>query len=953
MSCKPVSTGHPCFKLNACTILLVSFGALAPFGYVYAEATVKQEKQASVEKILVTGSRIQRAGFETATPVNVLGKDVIDESGFSNVYDILKSVPSIGVGLGSANGSPSAVSNPEAGASFVNLRGLGTDRSLVLIDGRRRVSGSSSSSAVDLSMIPAGLIERVEVITGGASAVYGADAVSGVLNMVMKDNIDGLEVSVSSGASTEGSGGERFSFDLAGGSEFANGRGNMVFGISYNKEQELKSTQRSFSATQLNLRPNPANTGPNDGIADNIHVNDLGLFAFSPKGAFNIAGNWYTDDNGVRLIDRGKQFNATQGVAAEGFRQVNFSRLRQEQEVLASRFSLDYQVSDDINFFLDVDYGHSATVGSAQPDNTSQGGGYAINTLHRENPLLPADLTALMDANGLSSINYNRAYENWGTRVPTFDRSSYSIVAGFDGFFSNDWNWNLYYQDSRYENNSKWSNYTITEHVANAIDVIADPVTGAAVCRSGAAGCVPIYPLSQQALSAEASSYIHHTVLRHHRNEQQLFSASLTGLLAELPAGDLQFATGYEHRKESITALDDGLARLGELHLFRGQEPQAAELSVDEAYLELVLPVLAYLPAIQQFDVEAAVRYSDYDTIGGTTATKLGFNWTISDQVRIRGSLATSVRAPNLSELFSPGVTTAAFVVDPCDAAQIDLGAASRPANCNALGLPVGWVDPNSVPAKEVITGGNRNLTEEKSESTTVGAVFKPHFVDNLSFSIDYWDIDITDAIGSFGVSDIIKKCVDSSTINNTFCPLITRDGQASIARVNVDKINVGSLNARGIDFEGFYSTDAYDGKLTVSLNGSYLLAHEQLIDAKDPNSLFITKNNPENPKFRSNLNLNYKQGPLSVGLNTRYIGSTLLDPNVLTAESIDTNNVPSRVYNDVIIGYQLATNLGLTATITNLANVAPPRRDVVFTGARGNYDNVGRFISLRASYRF
>lgn len=935
----------------ASSILLLSLGSTGV--YAQQEEASVEDQESSVEKITVTGSRIQRAGFETATPVNVVGKEAIEESGFSNVYDILKSVPSIGVGLGSANGSPGALSAPEAGASFINLRGLGTDRSLVLIDGRRRVSGSSSSSAVDLSMIPAGLIERVEVITGGASAVYGADAVSGVVNMIMKDQIDGIEVSVTSGASTEGSGGERFALDLASGAEFANGRGTMVFGVSYSKEEELRASQRDFSSTQLNLQPNPDNTGPNDGIADRIHVDDLGIFAFDPKGAFNVGGSWYTADPDVRLIDRGVPFDGIRGVGGEGFKQVDFSRLRQEQEILATRFSLDYEVADNISLFIDADYGQTTTVGSGQPDNSTQGGGFTLNKLQRDNPLIPNDLAMLMDANGVTTLGFNRAYENWGLRTPTFDRTSYSIVAGFDGYFDNDWNWNVYYQDSRYENNSKWSNYTLTEHVANAIDVIADPITGEAVCRSGDDGCVPIYPLSPDALSAEASQYIHHTALRFHRNEQQVLSASLSGDIFELPAGDILFAAGIEHREESIAALDDGLARQNEIHLFRGQEPQKAELTVDEAYLEVVIPVLEGIDFVEQFDIEAAVRYSDYDTIGGTTATKLGFNWTISEDLRIRASKASSVRAPNLSELFSPGVTTGAFIVDPCDAAQIDLGTSTRPANCAAIGIPAGWTDPNAVPAKEVITGGSPSLSEEKSDSITIGAVFSPSFVDGLSFSIDYWDIEITDAIGSFGVNDIIKKCVDSPTTNNEFCPLVSRDSQLSISRIDVAKINVGSLDARGIDFEGYYSTDVHKGSLSVSLNGSYLLDHEQLVDSNDPTSLFITKNNPDNPKFRSNLNFTYKEGALSVGLNTRYIGSAILDPNVLTNESIDTNDVPSKLYNDLIIGYEFENELRLTATITNIGDIEPPRRDVVFTGARGNYDNVGRFISLRATYNF
>ncbi|XXK58663.1 TonB-dependent receptor plug domain-containing protein [Porticoccaceae bacterium nBUS_09] len=918
---------------------------------LYAQSESNQDPEV-LEEVLVTGSRIQRSGFETSTPVNVVDQKLIEESGYANIYDVLKSVPSIGVGLGSANASPGALSNPEAGASFVNLRGLGVDRSLVLVDGLRRVSGSSQSSAVDVSMIPAGLIERVETITGGASAVYGADAVSGVVNIIMKDEMEGVEMSISSGASTEGSGGERIGFDLAGGTGFDDDRGSLVFGVSYSKEDELRATQRDFSSRQVFVTNNPDNTGPDDGIPDTINLDDSAIWIFATTGAFNLGGQWYTADPDVRLIDTGVPYGIY-GVGGEGFRQVDFSRLRQEQETIATRASLNYELFDGINFFFDADYGQTTTVGSAQPDNTTGGGGYTINSLQRDNPLIPADLAASMDANGLTTLGFLRAYTNWGNRTPTFDRTSFSFAAGFEGTLQNDWDWSVSFQDSRYENNSKWSNYAITENLANAIDVIADPVTGEPVCRSGAAGCVPIYPLSQEPMSAEQDAYIRHTALRFHRNEQRVAAASLAGNLMDLPAGSLQFAAGLEHREEEIKSMDDGLARQGALHLFRGQEPQNAEMSVKEAYLELVVPVIAEMPFIQQLDIEAAVRSSDYDTIGSTTASKIGLNWAISDDLRIRASSSTSVRAPNLSELFSPGVTTGAFLIDPCDITQINLGTSSRAANCAALGIPVGWANPNAANAKELITGGNPDLTEEESDSFTFGLVITPDAIKGLSLSIDYWDIEITDAIGSFGASDIIKKCVDSPSLANNFCPMITRDGQLSIERINVSRINVGRLNASGIDFGGAYGFDIAGGDLSINLNGSFLMEHEELIDGSDPTSLFINRNDPNNPKLRSNLNLTYQQGPLSLGLNTRYIGSTIYDPNALTDETSDKPLVPSRVYNDLIIGYEFENELRITGTITNIGDVNPPRIGDLFLGVRGNYDNTGRFISLRASYSF
>jgi outer membrane receptor protein involved in Fe transport len=941
-----------------CNLNRVSAWAIVAI-LVFAEPPVLAQdvgNDESLEEVVVTGSRIKRSGSDTATAVQVIGQSDIGESGFVNINDVLRSNPTIGVGLSGANNSPGALPNGQAGAGFVNLRGLGTDRSLVLVDGRRRVSGSFTSSAVDVSMIPAGLIERVEIITGGASAVYGADAVSGVVNMVMRDDIDGLELSIGSGFGTEGGGGERASLDLVGGSEFANGRGSMVFGLSYSKEEELTALQRDFSSTNLSLVPNPANTGPNDGIADRIHISNDGFWIFPYSGSFNMGGTWYTIDPGVRPIDLGDPTFGIRGIGAEGFRPVDFNRLRTEQQLLTIRFGAEFDISDQINFFIDADFGQSESLGAGQPDNTTAGGGFAINTIQRDNPLLPADLAALMDANGKTSFGYNAPYRSWGNRTPIFDRTSYTITAGLEGAFSNGWEWEVFAQDAEYEANSRWQNFSITERVANAIDVIADPVSGDPVCRSGAPGCVPFFPLGPDRPAEEALDYFQIDVLRQHKNEQQIASASMTGGFGGLSAGDIQFATGLEYRKETISTQDEELATQGAVHLWRGAQPQDASLSVKEAYLEAVIPILADASMARQLDVELAARFSDYDTIGSTTAAKIGVNWALTDSLRIRTSSATSVRAPNLSELFNPGITGGAFLTDPCDITQINLGTATRPANCAALGILSGWVDPDPAPAKEVVTGGNPELQEEESDSLTFGVVITPTAIEGLSLSFDYWDIEITNAVGSFGVEDIVRKCVDSPTIDNAFCPMVTRDASpgSTIRRIDVATINVGRLDATGIDFAGSYNFDAWKGSVSVTLGGTYLLDHEQLVDANDPTTLVLTKDNPDNPELRANLNLSYIRGAWNFGLNTRYIGSTMMDPNVLTNESIDLNNIPSKVYNDLIIGYEFDNSLRLSATVVNLGDVDPPRRsDNIYLGGRGNYDNFGRLISLRASYNF
>ncbi|WP_077343351.1 TonB-dependent receptor domain-containing protein [Pseudocolwellia agarivorans] len=900
------------------------------------------EEEAAMEVVLVTGSRIARSAYDSTVPVTSVGKETIEESGYANTYDILKSVPAIGVGLGSANAGNGG--DATVGSSFINLRGLGVDRSLVLVNGRRRVSGSNTSAAVDITMIPAGLIKDIEVITGGASAVYGADAVSGVVNTILRDDIDGLELSTSYGASPEGSGGERLGVDLAGGTDFLGGRGSVVFGVSYAKENSLRADQRDFSSEQLNLRPNPLNTGPNDGISDNVHIVPNWITAVTEGGRFVVGGQQYTVQPDLRLLELGTVFGGGRSIGdADGFRALDYILLRQEQEVLATHVSMDFEINDNLNFFASVDYGKTDTTAAGQPENSFG------RVVTRDNAFLQPEVAALMDANGLDSITVNRLETVYGNRIPSSDRTSYTIVTGLEGLLSNDWEWGIAAQIGSYKSNNNYINFAIDANEALAADAVIDPITGQPVCRSRTPGCVPIPSLGLNPISDEARAFSLYSPFRFYENKQDMVSATLTGDLFELPAGLVKFAGGLEYRDESVRSFDDPLSASGASALLRPVAAQNASQTVTEAYLETLVPLI---DEEQTLDFEAAIRLSDYDTIGSTTAWRVGLNWAPIESVRVRSSMSTSVRAPNLSELFSAGSTSSGIVVDPCNANQITLGSATRGANCAALGLPAGFVDPLLV-TRNIVTAGNPDLEPEESDSFSIGAVFTPSSIPNLTLSIDHWDIEIEDAIGSFAFADVLKNCVDSPTINNPFCSQITRFPSGPVESINLSKINVGKQSASGIDFQGRYNFDALNGNFDIVINGTYLSELEQLVVSDDPTSLVKLRNNPDNPDFRANFNISYYQGPLTLRLNTRYIGSAVLDPNARTNETIDTPEVNSKMYNDLVIGYEFENSLKLTATVSNLFSVNPPYRDGVWYGARGSYDNTGQFVNLRAQYTF
>lgn len=558
------------------------------------------------------------------------------------------------------------------------------------------------------------------------------------------------------------------------------------------------------------------------------------------------------------------------------------------------------------------------------------------------------DVAALMDANGLTSIGVNQVHDYIGERNIDSSRKSHTLLGGLKGEFSNGWNWDIAYQTGTYENDSIFNNFVDDSRHRLAVDSIIEG--GQAVCRDVAAradGCVPVPGFGTEPLSQAARDYLVFAPERVHKNTQNIFSASLTGDLFSLPAGEVKYAAGVEARKEKLESRDTVTLTS---RLFRFAQPQDAEQSVKEVYLETLVPILS---GNQTLELEAAGRLSDYDTVGTTEAWKVGFNYAPVEDIRFRGSYSTSVRAPNLTELFSAGIAATSRIDDPCDASRITLGSQTRVANCAALGIPVGFIDPD-VTARNAITGGNPDLSPETSKSFTIGVVVSPEAVPGLSFSVDYWDISIDDAVGSFGLTEVLNRCVDSPTTANPFCGQINRNPTTfSVTSVELQQINVGNQSAKGIDFQGRYGFEAFDGDIDLVLNGTFLTELEQLVDAQDPDTLVILRNDRNNPDFRANFNMSFSKGDWLARLNTRYIGSALVDANVRTDESIDRNKVKAKLYNDFVLGYTVNDNLDLTATVTNLFNVDPPFNDLTFNGSAGSYDNVGRFVSLRAGVKF
>lgn len=917
-----------------------------------------QDAEAPTDTIVVTGSRVARTGFDNPTPTTVISADQIARTGLNDIGDVLLQTPQISVGLGASNDT----FQRDIGATFVNLRGLGTNRTLVLVNGRRRVSGSREGSQVDVSSIPATMVERVEIITGGASAVYGADAVSGVVNIILKDDFKGFNITGRLGIADRGDA-ETYMISASGGGSFADGRGSASLGVTYQKSGILRYTDRDYTSGRgaLTFVANPLNTGPNDGIADRIVITDPHTIGNSYVPTFVVRGQRYFYDDGVVPLTNPNCYGTVCSGGPYGYNSRE-RNLRNPREAFAAIGGVTYEVAPSVTAFVDFEFSYS--------DTNTNGQSYFDSSLvlRRDNPTLPSAVTSLMDANGLQTLTVGyEGEEIYGNKQYSNSRYTYTAAAGLRGRIADRINWEAFYQYGRRDQDYKTANTRIESRFFEAVDAIRDPASGQIVCRSAsarAAGCTPISVFDGRLTDAQ-QAYFQHTFQRDVTNEQTLIGVQATGELFRLPGGPLSVAIGGEYRKDQLRTLDDGLGARGLLYRTdNGGGPVNASSEVKEAFAEVVVPLLKDVPFIRSLQVEGAVRYSDYNTIGSTVAWKLGGEWAPIDALRFRVTRSRSVRAPNIVELYSPDTLgTLNITADPCDATQINL-APNRLANCRALGIPVGWTDPAAALALPTALGGNPALTEETSNSWTAGIVFSP--VAGLRISADYWQIRIDDAIQTLDGNTIVDNCVDSATLDNAFCALVTRGNLAGVAdpfvvsNIDLRQINIGRLDARGVDVAVNYNTtldrisSGLAGRLSLTATVTYLDRLEEFVDINDPSSLLIEDGEFDDPTWRGTFSAAYRQGGLNLGWNLRYIGSSSLD----VQRSDEYNGflkVAKRFYNDVFVSQTLPGDLTLQLGVNNLFDVKPPRTPSTYTGAFDGslYDNVGRFFYVGFSKNF
>jgi iron complex outermembrane receptor protein len=934
-------------------------------------------------EVVVTGSRIRRRDYQAESPIVTVAKTELEISGQLTIGEALNQLPQVAAGPNALRGGT---------RTTVDLRGLGNRRTLVLLDGKR-LQPSDGFNTIDLNAIPNTLIRGVEIITGGASAIYGSDALAGVVNFQLRKDFEGLEVDGQSGLTTRGDG-ANFQVSTTLGANFADHRGNVVFSGSYLQRQEIVgSIQREFFS-----HPVPGDFGAGLIVPQPANAYNSALFAnlFRSYGITTIPSvNSVLSINadntiwarpginqrpypGIREID-------VNGVHGSIGRDTTFSPPLKRWTAFARG---TYDITENISAFLQFNW---ATI-HTESDGTSVFLPQDSPFVPASNPFIPADLKALLNSRPNPNAPFYVAYTTdaiaHGGIIDDTD-----IWQGQIGLSGNipgvNWKWDAYFGFGRTTENT-----TIKGMInrANFAALLNAPDGGVSMCAGGLdvfpfTYLAPVSDACRQLLAVDAKNY--------QRITQKVGEANLTGTLFNLPYGELRFATGlayrynaFDFRPDAGLVVSNPVTHLTDL-ITSGQRtsPTAGSTNVKEVYGELLIPVLSGLPVFHRLDIDVAARYSDYNSIGGVTTYKASAEWAPLDGLMFRGGIQRAIRAPSVGELYAPTATGATGSLgnnfatgggDPCDVRTIYRTGAAGPqvaALCVAQGILASQIGTFQINGTGVptLTSGNPALREETSDSITLGAVLTPRFrsplFSGLSASVDFYNIKIKDAMGIIPGDLVVRACYNTSGENptysnsNFYCQLISR-GFISINQVTTPLVNLSAIQAQGVDGQldwrvnlGDLGIGGNSGTLLLNVNGAYLrkyriatLQGDPLIDYRGSigNGALGTLSHP---KWKVNATVSYSNGGLSAGARARYIGAMINSQNVNT--KLTLSGVTAITYFDLFARLDVAKDFSLRMGVTNVANSTPP----VWTGAgatdSATYDTLGRSAYVGVTLRF
>jgi iron complex outermembrane receptor protein len=873
--------------------------------------------------IVVTGSRIRRPDFDTPNPVLSIGADQIEESGTTNVTDFLTGYPALQGSSTSADNSGQDAGIGYTGLNLLNLRNLGTDRTLVLVDGRRHVAGVPGSQAVDINTIPSDLIERVDILTGGASAIYGADGVSGVVNFVMKRNFEGLTARVQGGTSQYGDAGQRL-FSITAGHNFGE-RANIAIAYEHGEEDRLdvRDRARLRGTRAVGFFRNPDDPeitdpdyagGPDNGIPDFVPLNDIRYFDTNREGGIDIDFDGFPDylvsSSGVVPYDPGTFVPNfyQQGGNATLVSDYGNDLLPDTRRDVVNLIG-HYEVSPALTLFAQGKFAKNHSFSLQQPTFDY----YLLVPF--DNAYLPQEVA---DVAPFGDVLLNRDNFDFGQRGESIDRKTWRGVVGARGELGDHANYEVSYVYGRTKVRNRYVNDIITDRFYAALDAVVDPATGNVTCRINLDGtatpfqpynytrndnsgeglfpavtyqpgqCVPINLFGEGAPSQAALDFITANTIDRSRITQQVLSGSIAGDLGGLfqfpGGGELGYAVGAEYRKEQSKFTPDELASQG-LTFTNSLSQDVGKFNVKEVFAEARAPLFTELPFAHKLEVGGAIRLSDYSTIGRTKAWKVDALYSPVRDITFTGTYSTAVRAPNIGELFAGQSQTFEFITDPCLPTEIQNGTASRAANCAALLGSLGADPDNYEDTRSTnipgFVGGNPDLSEETAKTWTVGAILQPRFVPGLSLRADWYDIKLKNAVSYVTSQELANLCVDQPSLDNPFCQAIVRqnagNGNAdpgNIISFTVGPQNVAQFRTTGMDINANYRLrTARMGAFTLNVIGNYLKRLEFIgtpgADVTD------TRGEAYAPKYTVNSDLNWKKGRFTLNYGLTWFAKT------------------------------------------------------------------------------
>ncbi len=949
-------------KISKAVRLALAFGVASASALSFQTFAAENEEVEKAERIQVTGSRIARPELSQSAPIISLDRAAIAEFGSPDLGQILAELPAVG-----ATNTLVANSNNNAagGTSAADLRRLGAGRTLVLVNGKRHVAGAPGSASVDLSTMPTSMIERIEIMTGGASAIYGSDAVSGVINVITRQNYEGVELNARATGSTQGVGARTHEFSILGGGDFMNGRGNATFHVGLNRIQETMEDdirQRQSWGTILN----PDDTGRLDGIPDRIYVPNVGSEYISGNGVI-LGNNFYglrPDGSFVVQPERQGTNSAFFGYFPDGCDTCAFTQkyvnMQPEVKRLNLASTITFDINDNARLYSDFKVTQADIAQQFQPAFSTS---TRINV--NENPYLNEGLRQQLLADGTPNVTMYKFFEDWGNRSAANRRELFRFVGGVDGtvdikdsFLTYD----VYYGYGETRNRRITENESIPANIAAAVDTIRN-ANGQIVCRDPNAGrvnlggqCVPYNPFGQNA-TPEAIAFMSADVTRQDAITQEYYGATFvtdTANLFELPGGPIGVAFGFEHRTETSDTVTDEFTKRGLTN--NAATPDAyGEFDVTESFLEFNVPLLADMTLAKELSLELAYRGADYSHAGSADSWKVGLMWAPIDDVRFRGTFGRAVRAPNIDESFrprSPGFTN---VTDPCDVSRINQNP-NRTANCAALGVPANFQSNTNV-SIALISGGNPNLNSEESDSWTLGVVWTPTFIENFTVTLDAYDIKINDAISFIATQTVINNCVDSvGGPSATFCNQTTRDPDTKqLTAVESGFLNAASIETRGFELDVRYRTElnlfGVEGSLSSAVFVNYLDSFVRYEFQDQPELDNVSDGQVGDPKWQSRITNTFRMDDLSFTWNIRYIHESKLydvTPRLEAYENVGPNAVGSITTHDFSVRYAFNDHLDIDLGVRNVFDKVPP-------GLTNNalYDLVGRRAFAGVSYKF